>query len=120
MRQTTHCSPAQSLHYQFKGFPPSARVDLKLRLRPRRPLHLWDFWNFGAVVVAKGILLHTETFGSGLSLALLVIHEQLPATEISLILTILIDTLETNFSNEESNVEGKTRAKFIRCHKIQL
>ena len=56
IRQPTQRSPAQSLlHYQSNTFPPSARVDPKLRLQPRRPLRLWDYWKFGAFVATKGM-----------------------------------------------------------------
>ncbi|KAG5647692.1 hypothetical protein DXG03_008415 [Asterophora parasitica] len=33
--------------------PPSARVNPKLKIRPRRPLRLWDVWKYGAVVFSK-------------------------------------------------------------------
>ena len=50
-------SPAQSLLYYETGSPPpSARVDPKLKLQPRRPLRLWDYWKFGIIVAAKGVL----------------------------------------------------------------
>lgn len=42
------------LHYETGSPPPSARVDPKLKLQPRRPLRLWDYWKFGAIVAAKG------------------------------------------------------------------
>lgn len=58
IRQPTQRSPAQSLlHYQSNAPPPSARVDPKLRLQPRRPLRLWDYWKFGAFVASKGIFI---------------------------------------------------------------
>lgn len=54
MRQPTQRSPAQSLlHYQSNAPPPSARVDPKLRLQPRAPLRLWDYWKFGVFVATK-------------------------------------------------------------------
>ncbi|KAF8971680.1 Alpha/Beta hydrolase protein [Flammula alnicola] len=52
--QPTQRSPAQSLlHYETGSPPPSARVDPKLKLQPRRPLRLWDYWKFGVIVAAK-------------------------------------------------------------------
>uniref|UniRef100_A0A8H8CR36 Alpha/beta hydrolase fold-3 domain-containing protein n=1 Tax=Psilocybe cubensis TaxID=181762 RepID=A0A8H8CR36_PSICU len=52
--QPTQRSPAQSLlHYETGSPPPSARVDPKLKLQPRRPLRLWDYWKFGFIVAAK-------------------------------------------------------------------
>ncbi|KDR85688.1 hypothetical protein GALMADRAFT_379681 [Galerina marginata CBS 339.88] len=52
--QPTQRSPAQSLlHYATGSPPPSARVDPKLKLQPRRPLRLWDYWKFGVIVAAK-------------------------------------------------------------------
>ena len=56
IRQPPQRSPAQSLlYYQSNAPPPSARVDPKLlRLQPRRPLRLWDYWKFGAFVATKG------------------------------------------------------------------
>ncbi|KAF8808071.1 alpha/beta-hydrolase [Phlegmacium glaucopus] len=55
LSQLSQRSPAQSLlHYQSNVPPPSARVDPKLlRLQPRRPLRLWDYWKFGAFVASK-------------------------------------------------------------------
>jgi hypothetical protein len=42
-------------HYATPGItPPSARVDPKLKIRPRRPLRIWDIWKYGFVVVSKG------------------------------------------------------------------
>lgn len=48
--------PHQFLHhYATPGVtPPSARVDPKLKIRPRRPLRIWDIWKYGLVVVSKG------------------------------------------------------------------
>lgn len=55
IRQPTQLSPVQSLlYYQSNAPPPSARVDPKLRLQPRRPLCLWDYCKFGAFVATKG------------------------------------------------------------------
>ncbi|KAF9567818.1 alpha/beta-hydrolase, partial [Agrocybe pediades] len=52
--QPTQRSPAQSLlHYETGSPPPSARVDPKLKLQPRRPLRLWDYWKFGFIVASK-------------------------------------------------------------------
>jgi len=57
LKQPTPTSPAQSLlHYETGSPPPSARVDPKLKLQPRRPLRLWDYWKFGIIVAAKGVL----------------------------------------------------------------
>ena len=56
-KQPTPPSPAQSLlHYETGSPPPSARVDPKLKLQPRRPLRLWDYWKVGIIVAAKGVL----------------------------------------------------------------
>jgi len=53
--QPSQRSPAQSLlHYETGSPPPSARVDPKLKLQPRRPLRLWDYWKFGLIVASKG------------------------------------------------------------------
>ncbi|KAF8167393.1 hypothetical protein B0H34DRAFT_15171 [Crassisporium funariophilum] len=53
-QQPTQRSPDQSLlHYETGSPPPSARVDRKLKLKPRRPLRIWDYWKFGAIVAAK-------------------------------------------------------------------
>ncbi|KAF9055922.1 Alpha/Beta hydrolase protein [Panaeolus papilionaceus] len=54
LTQPTRRSPKHSLlHYETSSPPPSARVDPKLKLQPRRPLRLWDYWKFGAIVAAK-------------------------------------------------------------------
>ncbi|KAF8899099.1 Alpha/Beta hydrolase protein [Infundibulicybe gibba] len=47
--------PATSLrHYATPGVsPPSARVDPKLKLQPRRPVRLWDVWKYAVVVASK-------------------------------------------------------------------
>ncbi|KAF9469782.1 Alpha/Beta hydrolase protein [Collybia nuda] len=51
-------------HYATPGItPPSARVDPKLKIQPRRPLRIWDVWKFGLVVVSKA----TEVTGDVLS-----------------------------------------------------
>ncbi|KAJ3514017.1 hypothetical protein NLJ89_g2615 [Agrocybe chaxingu] len=53
-QQPTRRSPALSLlHYETPSPPPSSRVDPKLKRRPRRPLRVWDYWKFGAIVAAK-------------------------------------------------------------------
>ncbi|CAA7264814.1 unnamed protein product [Cyclocybe aegerita] len=53
-QQPIRRSPALSLlHYETPSPPPSSRVDPKLKRRPRRPLRVWDYWKFGAVVAAK-------------------------------------------------------------------
>lgn len=55
LEQPTYRSPTQSLlQYETGSPPPSARVDPKLKLQPRRPLRVWDYWKFGAIVAAKG------------------------------------------------------------------
>lgn len=42
-------------HYATPGItPPSARVNPKLKIQPRRPLRIWDFWKYGVVAVSKG------------------------------------------------------------------
>lgn len=48
--------PTESLHhYATPGItPPSARVNPKLKIQPRRPLRIWDVWKYGLVVVSKG------------------------------------------------------------------
>ncbi|KAG6873859.1 hypothetical protein C0995_010471 [Termitomyces sp. Mi166 len=52
------------LHYATPGVtPPSARVNPKLKIQPRRPLRIWDIWKFGLVVVSKA----TEVTGDVLS-----------------------------------------------------
>ncbi|KAF5385349.1 hypothetical protein D9615_001202 [Tricholomella constricta] len=43
--------------------PPSARVNPKLKIQPRRPLRIWDVWKYGVVVVSKA----TEITGDVLS-----------------------------------------------------
>ncbi|KAF8078986.1 Alpha/Beta hydrolase protein [Lyophyllum atratum] len=41
-------------HYATPGVtPPSARVDPKMQIQPRRPLRIWDFWRYGLVVASK-------------------------------------------------------------------
>jgi hypothetical protein len=54
--------PEQFLrHYATPGItPPSARVDPKLKIQPRRPLRIWDIWKYGVVAVSKGE--HHSTF----------------------------------------------------------
>ncbi|KAG6878133.1 hypothetical protein C0993_011847 [Termitomyces sp. T159_Od127] len=52
------------LHFATPGVtPPSARVNPKLKIEPRHPLRIWDFWKFGLVVVSKA----TEITGDVLS-----------------------------------------------------
>ncbi|KAG5340918.1 Monoterpene epsilon-lactone hydrolase [Termitomyces sp. T112] len=52
------------LHYATPGItPPSARVNPKLKIEPRRPLRIWDIWKLGLVVVSKA----TEVTGDVLS-----------------------------------------------------
>lgn len=48
--------PTESLHhYATPGItPPSARVNPKLKIQPRRPLRIWDVWKYGLAVVSKG------------------------------------------------------------------
>ncbi|KAF9486468.1 alpha/beta-hydrolase [Pholiota conissans] len=59
--QPTQRSPTQSLlHYETGSPPPSARVDPKLKLQPRRPLHLWDYLKFGVIVVSKATELTSD------------------------------------------------------------
>ena len=42
-------------HYATPGItPPSARVNPKLKIQPRRPLRIWDIWKYGVVAVSKG------------------------------------------------------------------
>ncbi|KAF9454211.1 alpha/beta-hydrolase [Macrolepiota fuliginosa MF-IS2] len=55
-------SPAQSLqYYSTPGvFPPSARVDPKLKRQPRRPLHLWEYWKYAAFIATKATELTTD------------------------------------------------------------
>ncbi|RDB28837.1 Acetyl-hydrolase [Hypsizygus marmoreus] len=51
-------------HYTTPGVtPPSARVNPKLKIQPRRPLRIWDVWKYGLVVVSKA----TEVTGDVLS-----------------------------------------------------
>jgi hypothetical protein len=54
--QPSRQSPIQSLkYYNTPGvFPPSARVDPKLKPQPRRPLHLWEYWKYAAFLAVKG------------------------------------------------------------------
>ncbi|PFH52271.1 hypothetical protein AMATHDRAFT_140379 [Amanita thiersii Skay4041] len=54
--------PALELqHYSTPGVsPPSARVDPKLKLQPRRPIRLWDWWKYGMVVATKATEVTTE------------------------------------------------------------
>lgn len=53
--QPTQRSQTQSLlHYETGSPPPSARVDPKIKLQPRRPLRVWDYWKVGFIVAAKG------------------------------------------------------------------
>lgn len=54
--QPSRQSPTQSLkYYSTPGvFPPSARVDPKLKRQPRRPLHLWEYWKYAAFLAVKG------------------------------------------------------------------
>ena len=48
--------PAGALkYYATPGIPPpSARVDPKLKLQPRRPVRLWHWWKYGLLVATKG------------------------------------------------------------------
>ena len=48
--------PDQFLHYYATPgiTPPSARVDPKLKIQPRRPIRIWDIWKYGVVAVSKG------------------------------------------------------------------
>lgn len=57
--------PEQCLHhFATPGItPPSARVNPKLKIQPRRPLRIWDIWKYGVVVVSKA----TEVTGDVLS-----------------------------------------------------
>ena len=54
--------PDQFLHYYATPgiTPPSARVDPKLKIQPRRPIRIWDIWKYGVVAVSKGT--HNCTF----------------------------------------------------------
>lgn len=54
--QPSRRSPTHSLqYYSTPGvFPPSARVDPKLKRQPRRPLHVWEYWKYAAFLAAKG------------------------------------------------------------------
>jgi len=54
--QPSRQSPTLSLkHYSTPGVsPPSARVNPKLKLQPRQPLHLWEYWKYAAFLAVKG------------------------------------------------------------------
>ncbi len=53
--KSTPRSPSQSLlHYEPGLTPPSARVNPKLKLQPRRPLRIWDYWKIAPILAAKG------------------------------------------------------------------
>ncbi|KXN88868.1 Monoterpene epsilon-lactone hydrolase [Leucoagaricus sp. SymC.cos] len=60
--QPSRQSPAQSLKYfSTPGvFPPSARVDPKLKPQPRRPLHIWEYWKYAAFLAVKATELTTD------------------------------------------------------------
>ena len=47
---------SQSLHhYATPGVtPPSARVNPRIKVQPRRPISIWDAWKWGLFVVSKG------------------------------------------------------------------
>jgi hypothetical protein len=56
-------SPALSLLYYEPGLtPPSARVDRKLKLQPRRPLRIWEYWKFAPILAAKGVCVCVESY----------------------------------------------------------
>lgn len=49
------------LHYSTPGVaPPSSRVDPKLKLQPRTPLRMWDYWKFAALVASKATELTSD------------------------------------------------------------
>ncbi|KAF8346984.1 Alpha/Beta hydrolase protein [Amanita rubescens] len=54
--------PAGALkYYATPGIPPpSARVDPKLKLQPRRPVRLWHWWKYGLLVATKATEVTTE------------------------------------------------------------
>ena len=53
------------LHYSTPGVaPPSSRVDPKLKLQPRTPLRMWDYWKFAALVASKGPSSPIDTYHS--------------------------------------------------------
>jgi len=53
--KSTPRSPSQSLlHYEPGLTPPSARVNPKLKLQPRRPLRIWEYWKIAPILAAKG------------------------------------------------------------------
>lgn len=60
--QPSRQSPTHSLkYYSTPGvFPPSARVDPKLKPQPRRPLHLWEYWKYVAFLAVKATQLTTD------------------------------------------------------------
>jgi acetyl esterase/lipase len=48
-------------YYSTPGItPPSARVDPKLKLQPRRPPRLWEWWKYGVFVAVKATEVTTE------------------------------------------------------------
>ncbi|KAJ3567342.1 hypothetical protein NP233_g6436 [Leucocoprinus birnbaumii] len=51
----------KEIFYSTPGaFPPSARVDPKLKPQPRRPLHLWEYWKYAAFLAVKATQLTTD------------------------------------------------------------
>jgi hypothetical protein len=63
-------SPTISLkHYNTPGvYPPSARVDPKLKRQHRRPLHLWEYWKYPAFLALKGLVILDLVFECLLSI----------------------------------------------------
>ncbi|KAK2461449.1 hypothetical protein APHAL10511_005912 [Amanita phalloides] len=54
-------SPIALKHYATPGIPPpSARVDTSLKLQPRRPVRLWDWWKYAMLVATKATEVTTE------------------------------------------------------------
>lgn len=61
--RSTPRSPSQSLlHYEPGLTPPSARVNPKLKLKPRRPLRIWEYWKIAPILAAKGQFHHLIYF----------------------------------------------------------
>ncbi|KAH6917059.1 esterase [Coprinopsis sp. MPI-PUGE-AT-0042] len=55
-------SPTEALlYYSTPGIaPPSARIDPKLKLQPRRPPRVWEYWKFAAVAATKATHVTSE------------------------------------------------------------
>ena len=48
-------------HYEKNTQPPTSRVDLRNKPKPRKPLGVWDVWKVGAMVATKGTKTSTIT-----------------------------------------------------------